>query len=158
MELVGDRAGERAVTSGSLLGLVSGLSNGPHTILARANGNGKGAPPGRSARLDVANHPITGPRFSGPQQQPFFCETVQAGLGPATDAACSAPTQVVYRYRTTAGAFAPLADPTTRPADLAQTTTIDGRTVDYIVRLERGTIVRAVYEMAALYDPAAPPC
>ena len=44
-----------------------------------------------------------------------------------------------------------------RPADLAQTTTIDGRTVDYIVRLERGTIDRAVYEIAALHDPASPP-
>ena len=50
-----------------------------------------------------------------------------------------------------------LADPTVRPADLAQTTTLDGRTVDYIVRLERGTIDRAVYEIATLYDPAAPP-
>ena len=44
-----------------------------------------------------------------------------------------------------------------RPADLAQTTTLDGRTVDYIVRLERGTIDRGVYEIAALHDPAAPP-
>ena len=73
---------------------LTGLSNGPHTILARANGSGKGTPPGRTARLDVVNHPITGPLFSGPQQQPFFCETVQNGLGPPTDAACSAPTQV----------------------------------------------------------------
>jgi Tannase-like family of unknown function (DUF6351) len=151
------RSDFQTMPDGSLLGLVSGLSNGPHTILARANGKGKGTPPGRSARLDVVNHPITGPLFSGPQQQPFFCETVQNGLGPATDAACSAPTQVVYRYRTTAGTFAVLADPNTRPTDLAQTTTIDGRTVDYIVRLERGTIDRAVYEIATLFDPAAPP-
>ena len=102
------------------------------------------------------NHPITGPLFSGPQQQPFFCETTAFGLGSATDAACSAPTQVTYQYRSTANTFKPLADPTTRPADLAQTT-VDGRTVDYIVRLERGTIDRAVYEIASLYDAAAPP-
>jgi Tannase-like family of unknown function (DUF6351) len=76
------RSDFRTMPDGSLLGLVSGLSNGPHTILARANGRGKGTPPGRSARLDIVNHPITGPLFSGPQQQPFFCETVQAGLGP----------------------------------------------------------------------------
>jgi hypothetical protein len=145
-------------SDGSLLGLVDGLSVGPHAIVARANGNGKGMPPGRSSELDVVDHPITGPLFSGPQQQPFFCETTAFGLGPATtDGTCSAPTQVTYRYKTTAGVFATLADPTTRPADLAQTTTIDGRTVDYIVRLERGTIDRAVYEIAALYDPAAPP-
>ena len=151
------RSDFETMPDGALLGLVSGLSNGSHTIVARANGQGEGTPPGRSARLEVVNHPITGPLFSGPQQQPFFCETVQGGLGAPTDAACSAPTQVTYRYRTTAGAFAVLADPTVRPADLAQTTTLDGRTVDYIVRLEQGTIDRAIYEMAALYDPAAPP-
>jgi hypothetical protein len=145
-----------AMPDGSLLGLIGGMSVGPHELLARANGNGKGTPPGRSQRLDVVNHPITGGLFSGPQQQPFFCETVANGLGPATDASCSAPTQVTYRYRTTAGTFAPLADPTTRPADLAQTT-VDGRTVDYIVRDEKGTIDRAVYEIAVLYDPSQPP-
>jgi Tannase-like family of unknown function (DUF6351) len=145
-----------AQPDGSLLGLVDGLSNGEHAIVARANGGGRGTPPGRTGRLDVVNHPITGGLFSGPQQQPFFCETVANGLGPALDASCSAPTQVTYRYRTTAGSFATLADPTTRPADLAQTT-VDGRTVDYIVRVERGTIDRAVYEIAALYDPAAAP-
>jgi hypothetical protein len=142
---------------GSFLGLVTGLDHGAHTLLARTNGEGRGTPPGRSATLEVVNHPITGPLFSGPQQQPFFCETVQAGLGPPTDASCSAPTQVTYRYRTTGGAFATLADPTVRPADLAQTTTLDGRTVDYIVRLERGTIDRAIYEIATLHDPTAPP-
>ncbi len=50
-----------------------------------------------------------------------------------------------------------LADPAVKPADLAQTTTLDGRTVDYVVRIEKGVIDRAVYEIAALHDPAAPP-
>ena len=147
----------REMPDGSRLGLLTGLSVGPHTITARTNGRGHGHPSSHTGRLEIVNHPITGPLFSGPQQQPFFCETLEAGLGPPTDAACSAPTQVSYRYRTTAGAFATLADPTVRPADLAQTTTIDGRSVDYIVRLERGTIDRAVYELAALHDPARPP-
>jgi Tannase-like family of unknown function (DUF6351) len=142
---------------GSLLGLAEGMSVGAHQLVARANGDGSGMPPGRTGVLNVVNHPISGGLFSGPQQQPFFCETTAFGLGPALDASCSAPTRVTYRYRTTAGAFATLADPTTRPADLAQTTTLDGRTVDYIVRVEQGTINRAVYEIAALYDPAAPP-
>ena len=139
----------REMPNGTRLGLLTGLSVGPHTIVATVKG--------QTGRLELVNHPITGPLFSGPQQQPFFCETEQNGLGPPSDAACSAPTQVNYRYRTTAGAFATLADPTVRPADLAQTTTIDGRTVDYIVRLERGTIDRAVYEIAALHDPSRPP-
>jgi hypothetical protein len=147
----------RTMPDGSLLGLVDGLDEGENTIVARANGRGKGTPPGRSASLTVVDHPLSGPLFSGPQQQPFFCETVQNGLGPALDEDCNAPTQVSYRYRTTSGAFAPLADPTRRPADLAQTTTIDGVTVDYVVRVEKGVIDRAVYEIAALYDPDAEP-
>ena len=147
----------RTMPDGSLRGLVDGLALGENVIVARANGNGKGTPPGRSATLRVVNHPLSGPMFSGPQQEPFFCETVQNGLGPALDADCSAPTQVRYQYRTTAGAFAALADPTVKPADLARTTTLDGRTVDYIVRIEKGVIDRGVYEIAALYDPAAPP-
>ena len=147
----------RTMPDGSLRGLVDGLALGENEIVARANGNGKGTPPGRSATLRVVNHPLSGPMFSGPQQEPFFCETVQNGLGPALDADCSAPTQVRYQYRTTAGAFAALADPAVKPADLARTTTLDGRTVDYIVRIEKGVIDRGVYEIAALYDPAAPP-
>jgi hypothetical protein len=138
---------------GSLLGLVDGLSPGKHTIVAREPRGHHGGP---SGRLTVVDHSITGPLFSGPQQQPFFCETQAFGLGPAQDEACSAPTQVSYVYRSTAGAFRPLADPASRPADLAQTT-VGGRTVDYIVRVERGTIDRGVYEIAALFDPAAPP-
>jgi hypothetical protein len=144
------------MADGSLLGLVGGLAVGENEITARANGQGRGLPPGRGTTLHVVNHSKNGPLFSGPQQLPFFCETQAFGLGPAQDAWCNAPTQVSYRYRTTGGTFATLADPTTRPADLAQTT-VNGRTVDYIVRLERGTIDRAVYELAALYDPAAPP-
>ena len=147
----------RTMPDGTLRGLVDGLALGKNEIVARTNGNGKGTPRGRSATLRVVNHPLSGPMFSGPQQEPFFCETVQNGLGPALDADCSAPTQVRYQYRTTAGAFAALADPTVKPADLARTTTLDGRTVDYIVRIEKGVIDRGVYEIAALYDPAAPP-
>src|SRR3954453_115297 len=37
-----------------------------------------------------------------------------------------------------------------RPADMATTTTMDGKTVDFIVRWERGTIDRFVYSIAML--------
>ena len=147
----------RSMPDGTLRGLVDGLRLGENELVARSNGQGKGVPQGRAATLQLVNHPLGGPMFSGPQQEPFFCETVQNGLGPALDADCFAPTQVRYQYRTTAGAFAALADPAVRPANLAQTTTLDGRTVDYIVRIEKGVIDRAVYEIAALHDPAAPP-
>ena len=40
------------------------------------------------------------------------------------------------------------------PADLATTTTDAGVTVPYIVRVERGTINRGIYDMAVLFDPS----
>ncbi|MBE8520426.1 hypothetical protein ILP97_23525 [Amycolatopsis sp. H6(2020)] len=141
----------RAQPDGSLLGLVTGLRDGVNDLSARTRD--------RRAGLRVTNHPITGPVFSGAQQLPFYCETPAFGLPAASQPFCSAPTQVSYQYRTTAGAFVPLADPATRPADLA-TATVGGRAVPYVVRVERGTIDRAVYEIAALYDgvpsPVAP--
>jgi hypothetical protein len=134
-------------SDGSLLGVVSGLREGANTLEARQSGD--------HASLRVTNHPVTGPVFSGRQQLPFYCETQAFGLPAASQPYCSAPTQVTYQYRTTAGTYAPLADPSSRPADLA-TATVNGAKVPYIVRVERGTIDRAVYEIAALYDGATP--
>src|SRR6185436_14709860 len=57
----------------------------------------------------------------------------------------------------------PLPDPTgARPGDLLTTTTNDGKTVPYIVRVDSGTINRSIYRIAILDDPkpsvaAAPP-
>ncbi len=133
---------------GSLLGLATGLQDGTNSISAQLAGQ-------HGASLRVTNHPVTGPVFAGHQQVPFFCETQAFGLAPAVQPLCSAPTQVSYQYKTTAGAFAPLADPSTRPADLASAS-VGGRSVPYIVRIERGTIDRAVYEIAALYDGSDP--
>ncbi|HEY2550725.1 MAG TPA: DUF6351 family protein [Streptosporangiaceae bacterium] len=134
-------------SDGSLLGLVTGLQAGPNFLLATAHG--------QHASLRIDNHPITGPVFSGKQQLPFFCETTAFGLAPATMPDCSAPTVVSFEYMSTSGSFKPLADPTSRPADLANAT-VNGRTVPYIVRVETGTIDRAVYQTAALYDGQAP--
>ena len=39
------------------------------------------------------------------------------------------------------------------PADLATTTTTTGLTVPYIVRVERGTMNRGIYDIAVLFDP-----
>jgi len=119
----------------------------------------------------------TGPIFSGPQQQPFLCETEASGLGkPLVDnyegigmavydddgnllgysQYCSVPTQMLYFYRSTDGTFKPLPDRAVRPPDLTQTTTSDGLTVDYIVQVEVGTINRFIYAIAMLapYDGA----
>jgi hypothetical protein len=102
--------------------------------------------------------------FSGPQEQPFFCQTHQFRVYPngpfltATQIAdpCHVPTRADYVYRTTAGAFAAFDPSAPLPADLAMTTTVEGKTVPYIVRLETGTINRAIYQTAILDNPAVP--
>ena len=42
------------------------------------------------------------------------------------------------------------------PADLVQTTTIDGLTVNYIVRVESGTLNQSIYRIAIIDDPTNP--
>jgi hypothetical protein len=130
-----------------LVGLVDGLEIGGNTIEARAGMRGRRL---ASADLVVVNHPLSGPVFSGPHQTPFVCRTEGADLGPPLDDDCTAPTRVDHVYRSTDGTFKDLPDPTSRPHDLARTTTRAGQTVDYVVRIESGTINRAVYRTAVL--------
>ena len=49
--------------------------------------------------------------------------------------------------------FDPAADP---PADLAMTTTDAGVTLPYVVRVERGTLNRGIYDIVVLFDPRQP--
>lgn len=141
--------------TGEYLGLVEGLPEGKSTItLAPKRGKG------HVAAMEVTNYAITGPVFSGPHEQPYLCQTHQftiypggSTLGAAADANCSVPTRVDYLYRSAAGSYKPFDAGSTAPADLATTTTKDGRTVPYIVRLETGTINRAIYQTAVLHDP-----
>ena len=101
----------------------------------------------------------------------------------AVDAQCNIATEFKLYYRTTtAGCSFALPDPTPNvavtattapnpatppanacfkpydpalpaPADLAMTTTDHGKTVPYIVRVERGTMNRGIYDIAVLFDP-----
>jgi Tannase-like family of unknown function (DUF6351) len=112
-----------------------------------------------SARLSVVNHPIAGPVMSGPHQTPFTCETQVFGFGPPLDTDCSVATRVDYFYRsqqTEGNPFKPYDVKAPMPVDLATTTTLDGKTVPYIVRREMGTINRAVYVIAFLHEPGTP--
>ncbi len=134
-----------------LEGVVDGLPLGDSVISV---GPGRGRGKANAARLTLTNHPIAGPMFSGPQQQPFLCaddgDRANAALGPALDDDCAVETVTSFLYRTTGGSMQPY-DPTApRPADMATTTTMDGDTVDYIVRWERGTINRFIYSIAML--------
>jgi hypothetical protein len=157
-----------------LEGVISGLVVGSNTLEVRHR-SGNGQP---RDRLELTNHPITGPMFTGPQQQPFVCTTVQGAVGrqPLVDSAtapgyrvtdasgqvigysrnCSINTFVAYSYRNTAGALRPLPADGSRPADMSTTLLADGRTVDFIVRREIGSINRFLYSIAMLSPmPAA---
>ena len=186
----------------ALVGLVEGLQLGANELVALPNGRGAGRPD--PARLEVRNHPIEGPIFSGPHQQPFVCATARAtfdgrkllgqpivdnqdqfgipvaaedaggnypqdGRGyPTPDAQivgwsrnCSTSPRTGYVYQSTDGQFRWLDNPAAPPPDVATTTTMDGRTVPYVVRLERGTIDRFIYTVAMLAptteaDPSQP--
>lgn len=130
----------------ALTGLVGALREGPNVLSVRAGG--------RTARLQIVNHSKDGPVLSGPHMMPYECRTVEAGLGAATDAKCNAPTRVDWFYRTAGNMFRPL--PTgALPADAKTTTTSEGHTVPYVVRVETGTLNRTIYRIATLADPAA---
>ena len=172
----------------ALMGLVTGLALGDNRLVAQAStGDGDRDDRDRddrdrddrghfrSASLTLTNHPIAGPVFSGPHEEPFFCMTqnfrvppgtvTQPTLGAALDADCSIATRVDYVYVSTTrnangtAAFKPLPSTSSYPADLAMTTTSQGKTVPYIVRVETGTIDRGIYQTAILHDPTkeAPP-
>ena len=141
----------------TVVGLVRGLSLGRNTLTVES----RGLP---SESLGLTNHPITGPIFSGSHQTPFICETqtfvlpVTGGnLGAPLDSNCSTTTRIDYVYRSTDGSLKPLPNPAVHPTDLARTTTTQGVSVNYIVRVETGTINRAIYQIAILHDPAAGP-
>ncbi len=140
--------------AGSTVALVEGLDEGDNVLTARRDGEAV-------ARLTITNHPLTGPIFSGPHQTPFICTTEQMGLGPATDADCSAPTTTSWIYFTDDPEADPLPldDPTDVPDDVAMVER-DGEEVPLIVRVEKGVINRSIYEIAVLEpepDPSAPP-
>ena len=138
----------RRAKSGRVLGLVSGLPLGRTSVVAET-------PVGRAV-LDVVNHAIGGPVFSGPQVQPWLCETEAAGLGPAKDKACNAPTKVQYLYLSESGTGFQPYNPQSPPSDVATTTTDQGKTVPFIVRQEIGTMNRGIFHSAVLWDPKRP--
>ena len=88
---------------------------------------------------------------------PVYSEDEQGGktegiIGYSRD--CSTITRIEYFYKSTDdGRFQPLDITLDLPEDLAETTTSDGLTVDYIVRVERGTVNRFIYAIAMLASP-----
>src|SRR5262249_43916135 len=127
--------------SSSFSGLISGMVVGNNTLLATIKPAGKS---GRAmqASLAIKNYPVTGPILSGPHMKPYECRTVESGLGPALDSNCSAAQKFEYFYRASNNTFKPFDPNAARPSDLVNTTTNEGKTVPYIIRVESGTINR----------------
>jgi len=144
--------------NGRYMGLVEGLAEGGNQLVARS---GDGA----TAHLAIKNHPIGGPLISGAQVGYWECTTKVANptpanpdLGDPLDDKCNIKAPVFrYQYRTVNGQFAAY-DPARPPApeQIARTTTDEGKTVPYIVRIERGVINRGKYDIAYLANPDDP--
>ncbi len=148
---------------GSLLGLVSGLNFGRNQLFAETEGQ-RGERGEGHASLVLTDYPSSGPVFSGPHETPFICMTAQftlpastLTLGAPLDSDCSVATRVDYVYRASNNTFKPLPAGNAYPMDLIDTTTTTGKTVRYIVRVETGTINRAIYQTAVLHDPLKDP-
>ncbi len=147
----------------TLTGLVTGLRLGENRLTVDSDHKGKGH---GDADATLVNHPIEGPIFSGPHEQPYACATQQfnlpAGLGNVgapLDANCSINRRVDYIYRTTPTPTAPTgvfaqwpAGSTAYPENMAFTTTTLDKSVPYIIRIETGTVNRAIYQITILHD------
>ncbi|MDO9522002.1 MAG: DUF6351 family protein [Pseudohongiella sp.] len=143
--------------------LIHGLQPGANTLTASLHGS--------ETQITLVNYPISGPVISGQQQTPYVCLSALApdsrgnarrfaiGNGEFLDTAdqredCSLPTRVDYVYRSGASEnFLPLRNPSQLPSDVISTQTSEGIEVPFIVRLETGTINRAIYQVAILHNP-----
>src|SRR3954452_12924709 len=142
------KVGKRSVRgafakSGSqrLEGVVRGLRTGPNLLTVTV--------PGGGSRITLTDHPIGGPVFTGPQLKPWKC---QQG---ARDAKCNQPASFSYVYKSSDSSKSGFQsyDPKNPPSDVANTTTDQGKTVPFIVRIEKGYIDRDQYLIAALFQP-----
>ena len=142
---------------GSFLGLVTGLAIGKNELTVRGRGV-------TDQRLELTNYPITGPIVSGPHQDPFVCQTDTfklpdgSTLGAPLDANCSARTTIQYVYMPRDGKdLKPLTNMSALPEDVATTTTVSGKRVPFVVRVETGTMNRGIYQNVVLHDPTRDP-
>ncbi|MEO5697647.1 MAG: DUF6351 family protein [Burkholderiaceae bacterium] len=172
-----------ADASGSTLrGVVTGMVLGDNQLVADSNGQGKGRPwaslkitnhaRGGPVLLGSQTQPwVCATPTAVPQSGNTPASNASGLTTPATDAQCSIATEYKLFYRTTvAGCSSSLPDPSaapvpanncfqpytagSEPANMAMTTTTTGMTVPYIVRVERGTLNRGIYDVAVLFDPS----
>src|SRR5262250_2677212 len=170
----------------TMRGVLTGLVNGENQFVADSNGQGRGRPNAtlRIINHPIGGPVLLGSQTTPwicatPNPVPASGNTPASnasGLSTfAVDAQCNIATEFKLFYHTTVpGCSTALPDPnppasaapnncfkpytvgSPPPADLAMTTTTTGLTVPYIVRVERGTINRGIYDIAVLFDPAKP--
>ncbi len=130
--------------NGRYMGLLTGLALGSNVVTVHG--------PGGDDQITIVNHPNGGPVLSGPQLQPWIC---QSG---AVDAQCNQPPAYRFVYKSTDPSKQGLQpyDPSNPPADVANTTTDQGVTVPFIVRVESGYQDRDQYQISTLYQPGEP--
>jgi hypothetical protein len=172
-------------TARVMRGLLTGLVDGPNEFLADSNGQGKGRPRAALTITNHAiGGPVLLGSQTQPWICATPTPVAASGNTPASNASglstfafgaqCNIATEYKLFYRTTtAGCSNALPDPSppaspptnncfkpytvgTTPPDLAMTTTTHGMTVPYIVRVERGTLNRGIYDVAVLFDPSKP--
>jgi hypothetical protein len=169
----------------TMRGVLTGLQNGENELLADSNGKGEGRPRASLTIVNhPVGGPILLGSQTTPWICATPTPVPASGNTPASNASglttfaidnqCNIATEYKLFYRTTtAGCSTGLPDPSPptappanncfkpytpgiAPADLATTTTTGGLTVPYIVRVERGTINRGIYDIAVLFDPSQP--
>jgi len=158
----------RAVSPLRQQALLTGLALGDSTLQASLGPNST------PVSLLLTNYPISGPIISGPHEVPFYCQTEEfvtasgESLGAPVDTDCSVDTRVDYVYWS---AGEQIFKPWIKPAfnlvvdeqseqnvqtdDIAQISVNGAEPIPFIVRIETGTVNRAIYEIAMLHDPAS---
>src|SRR5262245_45939673 len=170
----------------TMRGLLTGLVVGENEFLADSNGNGNGRPRATLGILNhpIGGPVLLGSQTqpwicATPTPVPESGNTPASNASGLTtfavDAQCNIATEYkLFYHTTTLGCSTALPDPSPPaaplanncfkpynpasppPLDLATTTTPPGLTVPYIVRVERGTINRGIYDIAVLFDPTRP--
>jgi hypothetical protein len=137
----------RRSSAGRWRGLVTGLHDGANSLRARTSS-------GAAATLVVTNHTLHGPVFAGPQVWPWRCDTASHGLAAPRNRWCETRPLVTWSYfNVVTQHFADYDPASPPPAPLVGTTTTDqGRTVPFVVRVERGVMDRGLYTIAVLRD------
>ncbi len=118
--------------------LLTGIPDAPVTLTAKLRDR-------TGATLRLVGHPNGGPVFAGPQLKPWNC---QPG---AVDEQCNQPPGYQLLVKGDNG-LEPY-DPANPPASVPTTTTDEGKTVPFIVRVETGYQDRDQYKIATLHEP-----